>query len=86
MDYNWICGQVCHIPPCPSPPNPAPQLIVVSSITDSHTHVAYAGLNACTVVEPKECKDKDKMMNQLYVQSEVLDFDVFPSTEHSGPN
>ena len=61
--------------------------------TDTNTHVSYAGLNVCTVIEPSAFKgsrtdgSKSKAVtHQLYVQSEVLDFNVFPFTEHTGEN
>jgi hypothetical protein len=63
--------------------------------TDTHTHVAYSGINAVTVREPREvvftagstgtAKSPAKPL-QLYAMSEVLDFDVFPLTEHTGEN
>ena len=63
--------------------------------TDTHTHVAYSGINAVTVREPREvvftagstgtAKSPAKPP-QLYAMSEVLNFDVFPLTEHTGEN
>ena len=64
--------------------------------TDPHTHVAYAGVNAVTVHEPMVTvhepssagspgvSSKTMAVPQLLARSEVLDFDVFPNTEHTG--
>lgn len=61
--------------------------------TNTHTHVAYGGVNAVTVVEPDEPEvfsagstgsAKPVAKPQLFARSEVLDFDVFPLTEHTG--
>ena len=59
--------------------------------TDPHTHVAYAGVNATTVVEPKiftagSTGSAKALPPQLYLQSEVLEFEVFPHTQHTGDN
>eukprot|EP00966_Prymnesium_polylepis_P064342 1491879-Prymnesium_polylepis.1 len=63
--------------------------------TDTNTHVAYSGVNAVTVHEPKLIQFSAGSTGsakgpttppQLYAKSEVLDFDVFPATEHTGAN
>ena len=60
--------------------------------TDPNTHIAYGGINMVTTREPTPLvfsagstgtKEKKKPP-QLHATSEVLDFDVFPQTEHSG--
>ena len=61
--------------------------------TNTDTHIAYAGLNACTVLEPDSAKmtptrarlPKHKL-EQYFAMSEVLDFEVFPYTRHTGEN
>ena len=67
--------------------------------TDTNTHISYGGVNMTTVREPSplvftsgstgtpersRADAKKKAPPQLRVVSEVLDFDVFPSTEHTG--
>jgi hypothetical protein len=66
--------------------------------TDPNTHIAYGGVNMTTVREPSPVvftsgstgtpassrADAKKKAPQLRVVSEVLDFEVFPSTEHTG--
>ena len=58
--------------------------------TDPNTHIAYGGVNMTTVREPSTgiaastSTAKKKAPPQLRVVSEVLDFDVFPNTEHTG--
>eukprot|EP00966_Prymnesium_polylepis_P328505 7384309-Prymnesium_polylepis.1 len=60
--------------------------------TDTNTHISYAGLNGVTVNEPSQIQftapstGRKKDMPQLSIRSEVLDFDVFPHTEHTGTN
>lgn len=57
--------------------------------TDTNTHVAYGGVNCVTVIEPMVMTAPSTGVakpQQLYAQSEVLDFDVFPLTEHTGEN
>ena len=58
--------------------------------TDTNTHISYAGLNGVTVCEPQDgcAPSTGRKMDvpQLLVRSEVLDFDVFPHTEHTGVN
>ena len=66
--------------------------------TDPNTHIAYGGVNMTTAREPSPMvfasgstgtpvssrADAKKKAPQLRVVSEVLDFDVFPSTAHTG--
>jgi hypothetical protein len=57
--------------------------------TNPHTHVAYGGVNAVTVREPLiftsgSTGSAKKPPPQLKAVSEVLDFDVFPLTQHTG--
>ena len=66
--------------------------------TDPNTHIAYGGVNMTTVREPSprvftsgstgapvsSRADAKKKAPQLRVVSEVLDFEVFPSTAHTG--
>lgn len=56
--------------------------------TDTNTHVSYAGLNGVTVREPTATEfaaaSTGKRPLQLVAQSEVISFDVFPSTSHTG--
>ncbi|KAK3257242.1 hypothetical protein CYMTET_33664 [Cymbomonas tetramitiformis] len=52
--------------------------------TDTTTHTSYAGVNATTVIEP--CEGSKLELPQLLLQSEALDFEVFPHTEHTGVN
>ena len=61
--------------------------------TDTNTHISYAGLNGVSVCEPPQIQftapstgRKKEAPPQLLAQSEVLDFDVFPHTEHTGLN
>jgi hypothetical protein len=61
--------------------------------TDTNTHVAYGGLNAVTVREPRplvmtagSTGRAKPSVPQLRAHSEVLDFNVFPHTEHTGKN
>jgi hypothetical protein len=60
--------------------------------TDTNTHVAYGGVNAVTVREPKllltagSTGTAKPKLPQFRAQSEVLDFDVFPLTQHTGEN
>eukprot|EP00966_Prymnesium_polylepis_P020117 463882-Prymnesium_polylepis.1 len=74
--------------------------------TDTDTHVAFACVNATTVIEPTDNSSsqpvksevesvvksevKSKLLPQrpplLHLQSEVLDFEIFPFTEHTGLN
>ena len=66
--------------------------------TNTHTHISYAGLNGTTVVEPDlpppivftppstGTPKSKKAPPQLRVQSEVIDFNVFPHTSHTGDN
>ena len=57
----------------------------------AHRIRAYGGVNAVTVRETQpivftavSTVEKKKKPLQLFAMSEVLDFDVFPSTEHTG--
>lgn len=67
--------------------------------TDTNTRISYAGLNGTTVAEPEivftppstgsEDESEAVPLNkrpQLRLQSEVIDFDVFPHTKHTGVN
>ena len=54
--------------------------------TDHNTHTCFAVLNMTTVVEPSPAGAKEMAVPQLLLRSEVLDYDLFPSTEHTGNN
>jgi hypothetical protein len=55
--------------------------------TDSDTHTAYGCVTMTTVDEPRSrSEDPAADPEQLWVKSEIIDFDVFPNTSKTGEN
>ncbi|KAK3243146.1 hypothetical protein CYMTET_47179 [Cymbomonas tetramitiformis] len=52
--------------------------------TDSETHTVYAAVTQTMCIDPTE--DPGSTAAQLFLQSELIDFDVFPETAKTGPN
>ncbi|KAK3265400.1 hypothetical protein CYMTET_25912 [Cymbomonas tetramitiformis] len=52
--------------------------------TDTSTHTAFAAITQTTIEDPGE--ELDAEYAQLFLRSEILDFDVFPLCAKTGPN
>ena len=51
--------------------------------TDSETHTSFVCVTMTTVCDPRDGKAPNA---QLYLRSEIVDFNVFPQTEKTGEN